>query len=79
MLSNIKTKKVEKVITTLEDRIGHPFTGEKYTKSYYENIMIFKEITMCFFFKSSKLCFLQKDHIVFFIDLTKIIIIMFFF
>ena len=29
-------------------RTSH-LTGEKYTKSYYENIMIFKEITiMCF-------------------------------
>ena len=45
--------------------------GEKYTKSYYENIMIFKEITIMCFSKSSKLCFSQNNHIVFFIDLTK--------
>ena len=32
-----------------ENLMGCEITGEKYTKSYYENIMIFKEITkMCF-------------------------------
>ena len=47
-------------------------------KSYYENIMIFKEMTIMCFVKSSKLCFSQNNQIVFFIDLTKNIIIMFF-
>ena len=40
-------------------------------KSHYENVMILKEITIMCFEKSSKLCFIQKNHIVFFIELTK--------
>ena len=30
MILNMKTKKVEKVITTLKDRIGHPFEEATY-------------------------------------------------
>ena len=35
-------------------------TGEKYKKSYYENIMVFKEITMMCFLKIIKIMFLTK-------------------
>ena len=41
-------------------------TGEKYTKSYYENIMIFKEITTMCFLRIIKIMFLiKKSYCVF--------------
>ena len=37
------------------------YTGEKYTKSYYENIMIFEEITTMYLLKIIKIMFFTEE------------------
>ena len=56
----------EKVFSGIKNDFCRVFTGEKYRKSYYENIMIFKEITIMCFLKIIKIMFLtKKSHCVF--------------
>ena len=53
-------KGIHYVRDILDDRGKILNTGEKYTKSYYENIMIFKEITIMCFLKIIKIMFFTK-------------------